>query len=125
MYNPPETFAVPLCPYVPLLGLTCNAFLLAQCSFMAWIRAGDVPPFISKLAVLTVQHVALAEVAHTFLLFSRGSAPRPPFGRPSASTWALRALGGPLGPMGDPLGPWGSNLDPLWVPTQMGPNVIF
>lgn len=39
-YSKPTTFACPLCPYVPLLGLTANSFMLSQCHWQAWVRLG-------------------------------------------------------------------------------------
>eukprot|EP00439_Symbiodinium_sp_Y106_P048053 s1999_g6.t1 len=37
-YSRPETFACPGCPWVPLLGLTINGYMLSQCHWQAWIR---------------------------------------------------------------------------------------
>jgi len=42
-YSMPEnTFACPLCPYVPLIGLTLNGYMLSQCHREAWARFGTV-----------------------------------------------------------------------------------
>ncbi|CAE7671061.1 CAT9 [Symbiodinium microadriaticum] len=37
-YSRPETFACPGCPWVPLLGLTINGYMLSQCHWQAWLR---------------------------------------------------------------------------------------
>jgi len=37
---PKAAFACPLCPWVPLIGITLNGFLLSQCYWQAWVRIG-------------------------------------------------------------------------------------
>lgn len=43
----PSTFACPLCPFLPAMGVVVNGYLLAQCHWEAWLRLG-----LTALAVI-------------------------------------------------------------------------
>lgn len=53
-YTVPETFACPLCPVLPVLGVAINGYLLAQCHWEAWARLAGTTVFIILIYVVRV-----------------------------------------------------------------------
>ncbi|CAK0806784.1 unnamed protein product [Prorocentrum cordatum] len=50
-YTVPLTFACPLCPLLPLLGITINGYMLSQCPWEAWLRLAVVTAVVCGLYV--------------------------------------------------------------------------
>jgi len=54
-YEVPSSFGCPLCPFVPLLGMTMNGYMLAQCHWEAWARFGVTTVMVVLIYAVKVQ----------------------------------------------------------------------
>eukprot|EP00931_Biecheleriopsis_adriatica_P018274 TRINITY_DN12861_c0_g1_i2.p1 TRINITY_DN12861_c0_g1~~TRINITY_DN12861_c0_g1_i2.p1 ORF type:complete len:498 (+),score=86.32 TRINITY_DN12861_c0_g1_i2:50-1543(+) len=56
-YCVPASFACPMCPLVPVLGLTVNGYLLSQCHWQAWLRLA-----LTTLLILVVYGIRVRQI---------------------------------------------------------------
>jgi len=63
-YAPPATFACPLCPLFPVLGIALNSYMMSQCYWEAWLRL-----------LLTTVVILLGYMLHAARHTRRGSSP--------------------------------------------------
>mmetsp|Transcript_91998 Transcript_91998/g.192349 ORF Transcript_91998/g.192349 Transcript_91998/m.192349 type:complete len:592 (+) Transcript_91998:129-1904(+) len=69
-YSTPTSFACPLTPLLPMIGILLNGFLLAQCHWQAWVRLAGTTVLVMLVYFIRVGRTAMREraVARQLLL---------------------------------------------------------